>query len=344
MDEECRPPLIWLFLSVPDVQGRLGLQTRGPARGNAHAAIAAGKGQLHCAWLASEKLQCGGSMPLRRGLLPVLLLPFLFFVAVSAAQNVQGACTEIVLSPYSAFTYGINNAGDVVGYYQNESDGYDGYLRTADGNETIIDYPGFAGATQAYGINDKGQVVGTAGAQVFLYDIASQTFSDVDLQGLSNAGLVAINNAGAIVGTTTVNDTSYGYIAKSGHVTLLLPPGAASASAYGVSRNGTVIGSATLKNGSNIYYSYLKGKYSRIRNVPGLTAISPSASYFVGNKVNKYGEYVGFMRHGKSGFNFECGETVGLGVNDSGQAVGYYGFIGDPFVDGFIWSPTVPGR
>src|SRR5579871_21376 len=121
----------------------------------------------------------GVLMSFRRVLLPVLLLPFLTALNVFAALNPQGSCTNVVLGPYSTLTYGVDNAGDVVGYYQNESGGNDGYLRTADGNETTIDYPGFAGATEVYGINNVGQAVGTAGGNVFIYDIASQTFADV---------------------------------------------------------------------------------------------------------------------------------------------------------------------
>jgi uncharacterized membrane protein len=279
-------------------------------------------------------------------LLSVSFAGFLSVAVFSAAQSTQGACTEITLSPYSSYALGIDNAGDVVGYYQNESGGNDGFLRTANGNETIIDYPGFDGATQAYAINNAGEVAGTAGANVFIYNIAAQTFSTVNLQGMSNTGQVAINDSGTIAGTTSVNGTGYGYMLQGSNFKLLSPPGATGASAYGISQDGTVIGSATLANGSNIYYRYLNGKYAEVNNLPGLAAISPSATVLAGYTTNQYGTDVGFIHHGKSGFNFQCdsGETVALGVNDSGQAVGFYGFTGDPFLMGFVWTPTMASQ
>ncbi len=287
----------------------------------------------------------GVLMSFRRVLLPVLLLPFLTALNVFAALNPQGSCTNVVLGPYSTLTYGVDNAGDVVGYYQNESGGNDGYLRTADGNETTIDYPGFAGATEVYGINNVGQAVGTAGGNVFIYDIASQTFADVNLQGMANTDLVAINDSGAVVGTFTLNGTSYGYLVQGSQFTKLLPPGTTSATAYGISRKGTVIGSATLPNGSTVYFSYSNGNYARVQKVPDLTAISPSATFLAGNTVNQFGDAVGLTRHANTPLYFECngGETVALGVNESGQVAGFYGYIGDPFLSGFIWTPP-PNR
>jgi hypothetical protein len=276
----------------------------------------------------------------------VLSVSFVGLLSFAVDSFAQSPCTEVTLSPYSTYTYGIDNAGDVVGYYQSQSGGNDGYLRTADGNETIIDYPGFVGATQAYGINNVGQIVGTAGSNVFIYTIATGAFSKVNLHGMTNGGFVAINDAGTVAGSTTVNGTSYGYIVKGPKLNLLLPPGATGASAMGISGNGTVIGGATLSDGSGIYFRYLNGQYADIVDVPGLVAISPSATVLAGNTTNQSGTDVGFIRHGKNAFTFQCndGETVAVGVNDSGQAVGFYGYIGDPFLEGYIWSLVAPSH
>jgi hypothetical protein len=283
-------------------------------------------------------------MSLRQALLAFTFAASIVLAVSSNAQN--GTCTTVVLSPYSSYVQGINNKGDVVGWYQNASNGNDGFFRAADGSETTIGYPGFTGATQVYGINDNGQAVGVAGPNVFIYNIAAQAFTNVDLHGMSNTGQVAINNAGTVVGSTAVNGMSYGYIANGSRFKLLRPPSAAAASAFSISRSGVVIGHATLPDGSMGFYSYYNGKYARLKTaVPNLDGISPSASAAVGNTTNQSGLAVGYIQQtGQAGYQFQCdgsnSETVALGVNDSGHAVGFYGFMGAQFLNGFIWTPT----
>src|SRR5450432_2278420 len=57
------------------------------------------------------------------------------------------------------FAYGLNNAGDVAGYYIDTSGGYHGYIRDSDGTYTPFDAPG-AVATIADSINADGTVTG----------------------------------------------------------------------------------------------------------------------------------------------------------------------------------------
>ena len=57
------------------------------------------------------------------------------------------------------FPQQILNSGTVVGYYVDTDGMAHGFIRSVRGTYTIIDVPGAAG-TQAYGINDKGTVVG----------------------------------------------------------------------------------------------------------------------------------------------------------------------------------------
>lgn len=266
------------------------------------------------------------------------------FTPLCLAQN--GTCTTVVLSPYSSYVQGIDDSGDVAGWYQNENNGSDGFVRLANGNETIVDYPGFTGATQVYGINDNSQAVGVAGPNVFIFNTATQTFTSVDLHGMPNDGIVGINNAGTVVGSTIVNGISYGYMVNGTQAKLLLPPGAVAASAFSITRDGKVFGHATLKDGSAGFYSYYNGKYARFKTaVPNLDGISPSATATVGNAINQFGYDVGYVQQlGKLGYQFQCdgssSETVALGVNDSGQVVGFYGFVGDQFLNGFLWTPT----
>jgi hypothetical protein len=67
------------------------------------------------------------------------------------AFEVAGAVTQ-------TFPIGINDRGQIVGYYD-DADGLHGFLRKKDGRFSRIDFPG-ARATEAFKINNRGQVVG----------------------------------------------------------------------------------------------------------------------------------------------------------------------------------------
>jgi hypothetical protein len=84
----------------------------------------------------------------------------------------QGTYTQIDV-PGSAITYcwGINSAGDIVGYYSVEGSSYSpGYI-LSNGNYTTINYGGPYGSTLLKGLNDVGQIVGNTNDEVaFVYD------------------------------------------------------------------------------------------------------------------------------------------------------------------------------
>jgi hypothetical protein len=96
---------------------------------------------------------------------------------------------------------GINSAGVVVGdYFRPPTHGFIG-----SGNKMqTVDYPSDqAAGTALEGINDSGQAVGqwvdSAGnTHSFLLDIASDTFTDIDVSGAANVYAWNINSAGAV--------------------------------------------------------------------------------------------------------------------------------------------------
>jgi probable HAF family extracellular repeat protein len=109
--------------------------------------------------------------------------------------------------------YGINNNGQVVGYYAKEvalgtrQTALYGFLydKTRTPVFTTLDVPGSSG-TLAYGINDKGQVVGsyldsTLASHGFLYDETQKSpYKTFDFQNSSGTYAYDINNNGQIVG------------------------------------------------------------------------------------------------------------------------------------------------
>jgi probable HAF family extracellular repeat protein len=67
----------------------------------------------------------------------------------------------IIPVPGSAtYAFGINDVGDIVGFYGQPDGSSHGYLRSADGNYTSLDVPD-AQLTCAYGINNNGIIVGS---------------------------------------------------------------------------------------------------------------------------------------------------------------------------------------
>ena len=102
---------------------------------------------------------------------------------------------------------GINDNGDVVGsFFQPPVHGY-----TVNGhNGTLVDYPGSKSTgTAVHGINNNGQAVGqwfNAGERPrgFLLDVASSTFTDIEVPGAKQVAAWKINNAGAVAVSTDI--------------------------------------------------------------------------------------------------------------------------------------------
>src|SRR5262249_26291683 len=104
---------------------------------------------------------------------------------------------------------------------------YDGYL-DAFGTFTTIDVPG--AETHPYGINSRGQIVGTFSSQTgvhgFVYD--SGTFTTYDVPGAIGGTFPhGINSSGQIVGTILLPATGgHGFVDSGGTLTLIDVPGA----------------------------------------------------------------------------------------------------------------------
>src|SRR5215471_5431262 len=88
------------------------------------------------------------------------VLSFLI-AATGAAQTTTYIFTPIdVPAVRGLYLSGINNADEIVGYYQDDTFAYHGLFYSG-GSFTTIDVPG--GVTLALGINNAGQIVGIGG-------------------------------------------------------------------------------------------------------------------------------------------------------------------------------------
>jgi probable HAF family extracellular repeat protein len=93
---------------------------------------------------------------------------------------------------------GINDAGQIVGLYEDNSVRFHGFIRNGDTYTTLDDpLAGPTGDTEAYGINHSGQIVGFSSARGFLY--SNNTYTTIDDPSATGPGgtvATGINDAG----------------------------------------------------------------------------------------------------------------------------------------------------
>jgi hypothetical protein len=274
----------------------------------------------------------------------VLTLAVLLLATASLALA-QGTYTQIDY-PGAAQTqpYGIDGAGDVVGYWTDASNLYHGFLFSG-GTYTTIDYPG-TGNTYLFGINDKGQIVGTASFGStgigFEYDIQTQAFTTVSYPGATATGPFAINDAGVIAGEMTFNKRYVGFVLSASTHHVVEPPlETYSSNIRGLAASGEPFGFANTSSG--IFNFSFTGERYKHWVIPGngqVNGVNPSGtapvgSYSIGfniegfiyeNGVLQTLEFPGAYETGATGIN-ASGEVSGVFIDNSGNA------------HGFTWTP-----
>jgi len=171
---------------------------------------------------------------------------------INGAEGFIFSLTQVtsINVPGSRVTYvgGINNRGEVAGYYQ-DAQGVDHDFLWSKDQFTTIDPPG--SPLPLASLNDKGQVVGTYSDPTtgrprgFLYD--KGVFTTIDAPNSLRTELFGINDAGQIVGAyqdTSAPQASHGFVLSKGVFTVLpgpgvnSPPGAAEA----INQYGQIVG------------------------------------------------------------------------------------------------------
>ncbi|MGH3165282.1 MAG: hypothetical protein ACRDN0_05230 [Trebonia sp.] len=103
---------------------------------------------------------------------------------------------------------GINNRGDVTGFYNKTSSTVDAFLKLRSGKFVTIAYPG-AASTQAFGVNDSDEVVGTyttgSGNSAVTHGFTWENGKFVTVNGprASSTTINGVNDEGDIVGFYT---------------------------------------------------------------------------------------------------------------------------------------------
>jgi probable HAF family extracellular repeat protein len=210
---------------------------------------------------------------------------------------------------------------------------------------TQIDVPG-AFFTEAFGINDAGQIVGdfgiiAGGTHGFLDTGGS--FTQIDVPGAGVTEAHGINDAGQIVGRFS-GPGEQGFLTNNagGSFTQIDVPGAFFTVAYGINDAGQIVG--TFEDSTAVIHGFLTN------NAGGsFTQIDPGGTDARG--INDAGQIVGIA--GDHGFLLDTGGsfiqidvpdasfTQAFGINDAGQIVGRFSdSTGVHDVHGFLATPV----
>jgi probable HAF family extracellular repeat protein len=231
----------------------------------------------------------------------VALVGFIAVPRLAPAQAVGLTFTRIdVPGAVSTEAFGINDYGQIVGYYRDATGTVHGYVLN-DGVFTRLDYPG-ANSTFAYGINKAGQIVGrfddsTGMLHGFVLDQGTY-FTQIDFPGAVTTVACGINDHGQIVGYFGDGQGFlHGFLLDNSVFSQIDFPGVSSTIAFGINRTGQIVGAG--------------GAHGFLLNHESFTQID-----FLGAQ-----------------------QTVSQGINNSGQnrfkIVGWFN-NGGTFVHGFI--------
>lgn len=192
----------------------------------------------------------------------------------------------------------INPAGATAGTYVDSSFVEHGFLRTADGTFTTIDFPG-AFFTEALAINPAGEIVGDFCNAITCFQGFLRTRDGTFTVINANAGIPsAINPAGAITGTVLTGPAGGFLQSPNGTFTVFNPPDSTSTVPTAINPAGAITGSYF----SDMLHGFLRAPGGTITTFdpPGSTftfaaAINPSG-VITGSFIDAGGVVHGFVR------------------------------------------------
>ncbi len=196
------------------------------------------------------------------------------------------------------YATGINDAGEVVGYYAREERREHGYLW--DGSAYVsFDVPG-AAATFPSGINNRGQIAGYYRTEAnhskgFIKDGSSYTTIDIISGDVPHGTMIqGLNNVGQTVGFIVVSRgadsfASFAFVTDNGVFTLFNVPytGSLQTIAYGINDSGLVTGTYFTGRVRRGFLRAPSGDFMEI-DVPGALSTMPTGIRNDGTIVGYY--------------------------------------------------------
>jgi probable HAF family extracellular repeat protein len=267
-----------------------------------------------------------------------------------------GTLTPPTYPNYSSTATGINDNGDVVGYWYDYPTGLLGEEVTSaffysGGKMKDLSY---FGCSQAFGINNSGQIVGSnVYGHAFVYnEYTGGNMKDLGTLGGSSSVGYCISGNGEIAGyAETASGASHAFLYSGGEMKDLgTLPGGTSSNASGVNNAGQVVGSSDVGNGISHAFLYSGGQMQDLGSLGGTVSWSGC--------INNAGQVVGeayTAGNGQSAFLYSGGTMIDLNtlidpssgwdlvdataINDQGQIVGW-GYDPGGSYDGFLLTTT----
>jgi probable HAF family extracellular repeat protein len=255
---------------------------------------------------------------------------------LASPHTMKSIATVTVPGSESTSTFGLNDAGVIVGQYTNAKGTTFG-LELEGTKKTNIDDPaGLAGTTACYGINTANTIVGyyettaTGATQGFMY--SGGTFTDIGPAGALNSVAVNINASSVIAGWYEDSSDIYHAFTYNGTTyTTIDAPNATYTEGWGINANGDVTliwGDANGYEESSLY----NGTTFTVIDVPGALQSVAHSINSSGNIVYSWYDYYGnghgaILENG-SYYVFDdpngAGSTRADGLNDNNLIVGRY--------------------
>ena len=272
---------------------------------------------------------------MRVGRLMVACLPMTVGAGVAHAAYVYSSIADPSGNGYTV-AEGINDAGQIDGFYYDSGAAQHGFLLTG-GGYVPIDVPG-AASTQANGINNAGTIVGYSttggGATTGFERTLGGSFSGVIVPASTGTNAWGINGAGTVSGYYIDGTGIHGFVDSGGTFTLLNDPNgtAGSTTVYGINSDGTVVGSYIAGGTPNGFIWSSGSGYTSLDDPLGTSGTILSGINEFGEVVGTYLDSAGSFAFVESGGSFTTldvpmaatGFTQGLGINDLGNVVGAY--------------------
>ncbi len=214
-----------------------------------------------------------------------------------------------------------------------------------------IDFPG-ATFTQAYGLNNCGDVVGIyVDAQGLDHGFSysqKDGFKTIDVPNAVQIGVFGVNDARHIVGGWIDNSgILHGFVLTGSKLTQLDFPGGVDTVANGINAQGDIVGGYdTGDRAESIGFLLKKGHYTALQDpVAAPSQTGPSGINNNGQIVGEYGDSTGvahgfLLQQGKYSTIDFPGADLGSfanGINSGGQVSGCY-FTDTGYVQGYLLS------